>query len=558
MASFKITNPWIGYAQRSYRSIKKAILTRLQVTLPEMTDHTESNPFIILVSIFSGIAEMLNYYIDRMARESFMETTTLYASALQLASQHDYRVKLAAPAQGEVEFTLLDDNGDESAPPIGAPINIPQYTVLESTDGTKLVTTEAATIVNPFSRTTIKVKQMQVVASSTLAQTTGVAGERYNIPTNVAADTLSVEVDSVAYDNVYSLGLSLFDDKVFIVSVGSDGLPYIEFGDGVNGELPSSALDIDISYYSTKGVNGNLAANTVTTIVDSISIPVDWTLEVNNNKEINGGAGIEGLESIRRNAPLIHKTQLRAITNSDFADIAKLHPTVGKAKSLVISARKRQIIVAPRTEGVLTSLSGIDTFVTERSPDGMYIEITPAPIARFISEWDVKGINQIGSAQMVTDINRALQDFMSWAKTDINTPLRVSDFYALIDNLSSVDYVNLVDFYVIPGISVVSGNDDDGEITITKSGDQTDSSISWYIVIAAGAPGTVTLYRNGTAIGTIPFTGSTLSSDGWEFSHNYAVTTGSEFSFKTYKPKQNIEIDDNSIPVFNSVTVNVL
>ena len=78
-----LKNQWVGYISRSYLQIKNSVLQRLSEIVPEVTDHSESNILVIIIGIFSGIAEMLNYYIDNMARESFITTARRYSSVVK-------------------------------------------------------------------------------------------------------------------------------------------------------------------------------------------------------------------------------------------------------------------------------------------------------------------------------------------------------------------------------------------------------------------------------------------------------------------------------------------
>ena len=54
-----VKNKWVGYLDRTYQQIKSSVLSKLSIYLPEMTDHTESNPFIIEVDVWAGLTEHL-------------------------------------------------------------------------------------------------------------------------------------------------------------------------------------------------------------------------------------------------------------------------------------------------------------------------------------------------------------------------------------------------------------------------------------------------------------------------------------------------------------------
>lgn len=61
-------NQWLTPYQRSYESIKAKLIAGVKEKMPEITDFSEGNIFILLISMFAAIAEVIHYYIDNMAR----------------------------------------------------------------------------------------------------------------------------------------------------------------------------------------------------------------------------------------------------------------------------------------------------------------------------------------------------------------------------------------------------------------------------------------------------------------------------------------------------------
>ena len=74
-----ITNKWLNPYQRSFQQIKAKLIESLTTIKDKngqtlITDYSEGNILIIILSLFAAIAEVLHYYIDNVGRESFLST----------------------------------------------------------------------------------------------------------------------------------------------------------------------------------------------------------------------------------------------------------------------------------------------------------------------------------------------------------------------------------------------------------------------------------------------------------------------------------------------------
>ena len=68
-----LSNKWTNTLSRSYQSIRTDMVSALKDFKgkdgrPLITDLSEGNIFVIIISLFAAIAEVLHYYIDNMAR----------------------------------------------------------------------------------------------------------------------------------------------------------------------------------------------------------------------------------------------------------------------------------------------------------------------------------------------------------------------------------------------------------------------------------------------------------------------------------------------------------
>ena len=105
-----ITNPWLGTYQRSYQQIKSKLIEGLSNIKDDngkqlITDISEGNILIIVISMFAAIAEVLHFYIDNAGRESFLPTARKYSSVFKHGQLVDYHARAAVAAT--VDVTLV-------------------------------------------------------------------------------------------------------------------------------------------------------------------------------------------------------------------------------------------------------------------------------------------------------------------------------------------------------------------------------------------------------------------------------------------------------------------
>ena len=108
----KLENPWVGYLDRGYRAIKTTLVNRVKTLLPEMTDYSQSNIFMIILDYMAALTELLNYYVDTSARELYVYTAKHISSMIQLSRLIDYRIKARIPSTARVTVQLMDSEGN--------------------------------------------------------------------------------------------------------------------------------------------------------------------------------------------------------------------------------------------------------------------------------------------------------------------------------------------------------------------------------------------------------------------------------------------------------------
>ena len=91
--------PIIHYAARDYDSLLQAMRDQIPYTLPEWTDaESEADFGNALLQLFAHMGDILSYYQDRIANESFLGAAQTRRSIIQHLQLIGYRLGTAVPA----------------------------------------------------------------------------------------------------------------------------------------------------------------------------------------------------------------------------------------------------------------------------------------------------------------------------------------------------------------------------------------------------------------------------------------------------------------------------
>lgn len=116
-------------------------------------------------------------------------------------------------------------------------------------------------------------------------------------------------------------------DTHFVVETEHDGSVTLRFGDDVHGLRPDEGATFAATYRVGNGTVGNVGAHTIVHAVTD-----DGRIEAAvNPMAAGGGTDPETPAQIRRAAPEAFRTQQRAVTPADYAEVTERHPGVQRA-----------------------------------------------------------------------------------------------------------------------------------------------------------------------------------------------------------------------------------
>jgi len=547
-----LNNPWVGYITRNYLQIKTDLLSRLGTSVPELSDHSQSNIMVVILDIFAGITEMLNYYIDNMAREAFISTARKYSSMVRLTRLIDYRIKASISAKVDVSVSFLDVVGDPL--PVSA-FTLPKGTAFTSNSGIQFISIDAVPVLLNATSMVVPCTQELIIVNQLLGISTSTINQIYSLGDNYTNETIDLTVGGVVWTLKSTLGRSEPEDKHFVVDISADKIAYIKFGDDINGAIPQPGLDIIGNYSTTSGILGNVGINTIN------SSSYDFTLHGIIDKNITNilgavaGSNYEDIEKIRRSAPLSIRTLDRAVTKQDYIDITKLAPGVEKANLKHTCGKAIEIYIVPNGGGIASQslLNTTKDFVDLRKMVTTFISVLPTGQSDIYIDMNVKAKFRASLTQTDVDIRAALTNLYSYANSDVNKPIRTSDLIALVDNLSRVDYITLNKFYLIPYIRPTLSTTPELIKEMSINVGSTDV-LNWELKYDGI---NFVLLKNGLQVATIPV--NTFYTDPLNILTLKIIPNsyvgGMVWEFKTYPFNGNIELDNFSIPIISNPNI---
>ena len=561
-----ITNKWLNPYQRSYQQIKAKLVESLMGLKDKdgqklITDYSEGNILIIILSLFAAIAEVLHYYVDNMARETFLSTARRYDSVVKHGALVDYHARAAIAAMVDVILSRSITGNS-----IGAKLTIPQGTLFTDQSGNSWLSARDVTWYSNVTTCRVPIIQHEKYTTSALNNMVIPTGDRVQLNLGTLPNgkyyehgSMSLQIGGESWVLVETFAKSKPTDKHFMVSVDESLNPYIMFGDGTFGKKPAAGAKItNVVFYLTNGSQGNVKSNTITSVPSVISSSItDAT--VSNAYDAGGGSNYENFTMLKEHIPLSVKTLGVAITKEDFESLAMLVDGVNKAKADYECGRKLTVYISPDGGAVASSelISRVYNLLSQRAPMTTWLKVKSAGKVQIILEMGVTGKKSYKTAEIQTQILTALYNAYSPEQAEIGGSVRVSDIYALIDNLSTVDYLHLTKFYIKPWPTTIYGNKELalGQFKLNKA----TGSMTYFITFNSSTTFTVRSVSNGyVATGSV---GGSLQvvdkANGFDFSldiQNNSYQSGYRYSITVSEPNHDYEDPGFNLPVFENAS----
>jgi Baseplate J-like protein len=241
-----------------------------------------------------------------------------------------------------------------------------------------------------------------------------------------------------------------------VVEIDDEARAVLRFGDDVYGRRPAAGTAPFAHYRVGNGLAGNIAADTISQVVTSVSGIASATNPVAGW----GGREPQTLDEVRQQAPVAFRTQERAVTAEDYAVAAQQHPDVQRAVATIewTGSWRTVFVTIDRSGGRLvdgTFTSQLRAFLENFRLAGHDVEVeaptfVPLEIEMFVC---------VAPDRFQEDVQAALLDvFNSGVRTDgqpglfnpnqltFGQPVLLSPLYAAAQAVPGVLYVEITMF----------------------------------------------------------------------------------------------------------------
>ena len=444
--------PQIDYTSRDYAAIRDDLYNLIPLFAPQWTNRDPSDLGIAILEMFAHMADVLHYYIDRSASETFLDTASQRDSVLRIAKMLGYVPADTSPSTVELTF----QNSTASAIIVPAATQVAAYTVVDGVrtevifETNEEITVPAKVGSTPGSETVVAT-QGYTVTDELLGVSNGTGGQIFELSESpVIQDSISVLIGSTVYNSVQYLIEAAGVDTVFSSSTDAEFVTSIEFGDNVGGKIPPTNSEIYATYRVGGGAYTNVQINSITTILTNYAAG----LTVNNTSAAVGGSDIESIESIRLNAPLSVSAGNRAVSLQDYASLAVQVSGVAKAVANANTYTSVNLYIAPfgdrgTTPGaelteVFSNLSAkVTTFLEPKMPPGASVTILPPDFVEINLTVIVQALPQWKNSTVQSNATKALQEILAFDNVVFGQRITLHYVMAALAQTAGVEYATV-------------------------------------------------------------------------------------------------------------------
>lgn len=460
----------VDYMARDYDSFLRSMRALIPDKLPEWTEFESEADFgNVMLQLFAHMGDILSYYQDRVATESFLGTAQTRRSIIHHLNLIGYRLATAAPASTALTVSVPEDcneiiaikrgdafatNSTQDNPSVrfeyaGENALEVDCSLLTPVNGRKLIEN-------------VPVEEGQLVKDDFLGLSGGTPNQRFPLSNsrlilralgqgqNVNRDiilTTILGVNRQEWTLQESLAFSREDQTDFVIDIDENDQAVIVFGDSKFGAIPETGSTIQATYRVGGGVLGNVSAESIQTIADAPQLNL-LGATVSNNEAATGGSERESIEHAVQHAPSVFRSQKRAVTAADYEALALEFSGVGKVKAEAGNWNAVTLFVAPEGGGQVSDLleANLLAYFEDLRPVSTRIEIEDVDYLEIFVTAQISVVSYYSQTEVAEKAREAAGNLLASQNVDFGKALHVSKFYEAIETIDGVESVFIPEF----------------------------------------------------------------------------------------------------------------
>ena len=474
MAEIKSANGHmiVDYMARDYDSLLQSMRDIIPDKLPEWKDYESEADFgNVLLQLFAHMGDILSYYQDRIANESFLGTAQTRRSIIHHLQLIGHKLATAAPASATLTITvpatcsevITISKGDAFATKSqkDKPSVRFEYTREES------LTIDCGTVpVDPDTNKKyyegIPVEEGRLVKEEILGTSDGTPNQKFLLTHSgmilrslgqgqkinkdiILITELGETIEEWTLQE--SLAFSRENQNDFVIEIDDKDQATVIFGDGAFGAVPPSGSVIKATYRVGGGSHGNVVADSIQTIVDASQLAL-LGAKVTNPDPATGGAERESIEHAVMHAPRVFRSLKRAVTTDDYKALALDFKGVGKVRAEATNWNTVTLFIAPEGGGYVSDVlrANLLAYFEDKRPISTIIEIEDVDYVKIYVTAEI-GITGYYSREDIQEkVQEAAGSLLAFDNVDFAQTVYLSKFYEAIEAIEGVEFVNISEF----------------------------------------------------------------------------------------------------------------
>lgn len=455
--------PRIDYTNKDYASLREALLELAREKLPEWTDHSPNDLGVVLLELFAAMGDMLLYYQDRIANESYPATAVEPRSIVNLLRLIGYELRPPRPATADMSLLFKEETvaNTQIMIPKGAEFKTkgnPAISYRYIQDELRAIDPAQLPLVLYEGQqyrafTALPVVQVdQTVRYERFGMSDGSAWQRFRLQQAPLIDeTLLVRYeDAPIWEEMWarreSLLTSSADDQHYVVRRDEQGTVWIEFGDGTYGKIPQGTYGaISVDYLVGGGAHGNVPARAICEQgADKVSPAPDLVF---NRAPATGGADRETPDDAVWRGPQLFRAGRRAVTARDYEAYAREYG-VGKVHARAAGWNRVALYVAPAGGGYPTDTLKEDlrAYFEDKRMLTTSVEVREPVYVGAIIEADLEVEPFYYASQVQQQVEAAVRKLLAFDNVDFGDRLYVSKVYEAAEAVPGVAGITVTRF----------------------------------------------------------------------------------------------------------------